>query len=583
MPARTESRGGRRCAGRGRAPAPRRRPRSRRSSGLGARWSASRLPRSRAGGRARRRRRRPLRERRLGPGARPDAGASCCERLGDAIGGAPDGAEIRGPARAPSKALAGPASQGCAEAFRFCCYLQGFCVTLRRLSGGPDWYPYVNFICVPRPRRGPLASGSAAGFCSWRPEGTDWLKRRPSARCAGNTEEEGRRLVRRQGHHRPRGPRGGPQAARDVHRLDRPARPAPPRLRGASTTRSTRRSPATATRSRSSCIPTTAAPSPTTAAASRSTMHEKEKRPAAEVVLTTLHAGGKFGDGGGYKVSGGLHGVGVSVVNALSERAAPGDQPRRLRLGRRTTSAASRSAELKRGAKTKETGTKITFLPDLEIFEEIEFDFQTLAERLRETAFLTRGLKIELVDERGADQPGHVPVRGRHRGLRPPPEREQGRAAPQGHLLRRRSGRRPGRGGDAVEHLLPGVDLLLRQQHQHPRGRHPPLRLPLRADPDPERLRARQGPAEGEGRQPRRRGRPRGADRGDLGEAARPAVRGPDQDQARQPADRGLVEETVNRKLGEFLEENPGEAKRIIIKAVEASRARDGGQARPAT
>ena len=158
---------------------------------------------------------------------------------------------------------------------------------------------------------------------------------------------------------------------------------------------------------------------------------------------------------------------------------------------------------------------------------------------MRETAFLTRGLKIELVDERGQTNEVSVPVRGRHRGLRPPPEREQGRAAPQGRLLRGRRRRGPGRGGDAVEHLLPGVDLLLRQQHQHPRGRHPSLRLPLGADPDAERLRAQQGPAEGEGRQPRRRGRARGPDRGDLGEAARPAVRGPDQDQARQPADRG--------------------------------------------
>jgi DNA gyrase subunit B len=127
---------------------------------------------------------------------------------------------------------------------------------------------------------------------------------------------------------------------------------------------------------------------------------KKEKRPAAEVVLTTLHAGGKFGDGGGYKVSGGLHGVGVSVVNALSSRL-------HLEISR-GGSVWSQDYErgkpqnpLTAGAAASKTGTTLTFQPDPEIFEEVEFDFQTLADRLRETAFLTRGLKIELVDERG--------------------------------------------------------------------------------------------------------------------------------------------------------------------------------------
>ncbi len=88
-----------------------------------------------------------------------------------------------------------------------------------------------------------------------------------------------------------------------------------------------------------------------------------------------------------------------------------------------------------------------------------------------------------------------------------------------------------------MERLLPGVDLQLRQQHQHPRGRLAPFRLPRGADPDAQRLRPRQRPAQRERRQPRRRGRARGPDRGDLGQAARPPVRGPDQDQTRQPAD----------------------------------------------
>ncbi len=131
-------------------------------------------------------------------------------------------------------------------------------------------------------------------------------------------------------------------------------------------------------------------------------MHEKEGRPAVEVVLTVLHSGGKFGDGGGYKVSGGLHGVGVSVVNALSERLIVEIR----RDGHVWTQEYSRGApqgELRRGEKLAAgapTGTTVTFLPDADIFESLDFDFRTLEERLRETAFLTRGLHISIVDER---------------------------------------------------------------------------------------------------------------------------------------------------------------------------------------
>src|SRR5438128_2311045 len=127
-------------------------------------------------------------------------------------------------------------------------------------------------------------------------------------------------------------------------------------------------------------------------------LQEQEGRPALEVVLTVLHAGGKFGDGGGYKVSGGLHGVGVSVVNALSEQL---DVEVR-RDGYVWTQSYERGApgELKRGEATKETGTTITFLPDADIFETLEFEFPTLEERMRETAFLTRGLHLKLIDER---------------------------------------------------------------------------------------------------------------------------------------------------------------------------------------
>ena len=127
---------------------------------------------------------------------------------------------------------------------------------------------------------------------------------------------------------------------------------------------------------------------------------EKEGKPAAEVVLTVLHAGGKFGDGGGYKVSGGLHGVGISVVNALTEL---------LELtiwtdGFEWTQSYERGipqGELTKGEKTDRHGTSITFRPDLEIFETIDYERETLEQRFREMAFLTRGLKIDFVDERG--------------------------------------------------------------------------------------------------------------------------------------------------------------------------------------
>jgi len=128
---------------------------------------------------------------------------------------------------------------------------------------------------------------------------------------------------------------------------------------------------------------------------------DKYDKPAAEIVLTMLHAGGKFG-GAGYKVSGGLHGVGVSVVNALSEwleldiyregfhwherfeRGAP-------------VGALEKKEKLGKGAPT---GTTVSFMADPDIFEEVDYDFRVLAQRLRETAFLTTGLRIELNDER---------------------------------------------------------------------------------------------------------------------------------------------------------------------------------------
>jgi DNA gyrase subunit B len=130
---------------------------------------------------------------------------------------------------------------------------------------------------------------------------------------------------------------------------------------------------------------------------------EKEGRPALEVVLTVLHAGGKFGDGGGYKVSGGLHGVGLSVVNALSERL-DAEVRRDGFVFRQSFERGTPMADMVKGEPTSDTGTTITFLPDAEIFETLELSFKTIEERMRDTAFLTRGMKIAIVDERDEGQ-----------------------------------------------------------------------------------------------------------------------------------------------------------------------------------
>jgi DNA gyrase subunit B len=135
-------------------------------------------------------------------------------------------------------------------------------------------------------------------------------------------------------------------------------------------------------------------------------MHPVEKRPALEVVLTVLHAGGKFGDGG-YSVSGGLHGVGISVVNALStdlsvEVKRDGfNWQQGYKLGVPTSA-------VKKGSATEDSGTTVTFWPAKDIFETTDFSFETLATRFREMAFLNKGLILTLTDQRV----GHVDEKG---------------------------------------------------------------------------------------------------------------------------------------------------------------------------
>ncbi|MGI6362721.1 MAG: DNA topoisomerase (ATP-hydrolyzing) subunit B [Bacillota bacterium] len=130
-------------------------------------------------------------------------------------------------------------------------------------------------------------------------------------------------------------------------------------------------------------------------------IHPQTGIPALELVMTKLHAGGKFG-GSGYKISGGLHGVGVSVVNALSqwlEVEVYTDGKIHFQRFERGVKA----TELKVTGTTKKTGTKVTFFPDPDIFEEVEFDYNTLNQRIRELAFLNKGLELIFTDENSGE------------------------------------------------------------------------------------------------------------------------------------------------------------------------------------
>lgn len=131
-------------------------------------------------------------------------------------------------------------------------------------------------------------------------------------------------------------------------------------------------------------------------------LHPVEKRSTVEVVLTVLHAGGKFG-GGGYAVSGGLHGVGSSVVNALSHRLDV-EVSRQGHVYTQTYHDGVPDAPLAKGAKTDRTGTTISFWPNDDIFETVDYDYETLRTRFQQTAFLNKGLRIILTDERPLDE-----------------------------------------------------------------------------------------------------------------------------------------------------------------------------------
>ncbi|MEX1141885.1 MAG: DNA topoisomerase (ATP-hydrolyzing) subunit B [Thermoleophilaceae bacterium] len=309
-------------------------------------------------------------------------------------------------------------------------------------------------------------------------------------------------------------------------------------------------------------------------------MHEKEGRPAAEVVLTVLHAGGKFGDGGGYKVSGGLHGVGVSVVNALSERL----DLTVWRDGHEWTQSYERGAPmgpLERGEATDRRGTSITFLPDLEIFEAIDYERETLEQRFREMAFLTKGLRIDFADERGeglettfqydggiVDFVHFIHSQGTKEALHKKVIYLEGSDDDVGEVevaLQWSS--------SYQEALLSFANNInTHEGGSHLSGFRSALTRTLNAYARQKGLLAEKD-ANLTGEDVRE-----GLTAIISVKVADPQFEGQTKTKLGNPPVEGFVQAAVNRALAEFLEENPSEGKQIIAKAIQASRAREAAR-----
>jgi len=307
---------------------------------------------------------------------------------------------------------------------------------------------------------------------------------------------------------------------------------------------------------------------------------EKEGKPAVEVVLTVLHSGGKFGEGGGYKVSGGLHGVGVSVVNALSEQL----RVEICRDGHNWSQEYSRGApqgplekgeELPKGAGTSNS---VTFLPDADIFESLDFDFHTLEERLRETAFLTRGLKISIVDERGEGHSAEFQYEG---GI----EDFVAYLNENKDTVHRKVIFFAGEGDEGAAEIAMqwnssyqesihsfANNINTREGGSHMSGFRSALTRTLnRYAREKGLLKEKEDNLSGE----------------DVREGLTavisvklrdPQFEGQTKTKLGNPGMAGFVESIVNTGLGEFLEENPSEARAVIMKSVQAQRAREAAR-----
>jgi DNA gyrase subunit B len=305
-------------------------------------------------------------------------------------------------------------------------------------------------------------------------------------------------------------------------------------------------------------------------------MIEEQGLPALTVVLTKLHAGGKFG-GEGYKVSGGLHGVGVSVVNALSEWLIA-EVRRDGILYRQEFARGVPQGDMEEIGPADGTGTSISFLPDREIFEETDFSASTLAQRLRETAFLTRGLKIVLRDERPAGSTHEFHYEG---GIRDFVSYvNESKDIVHKHVVYFEGETEQGAAEVAMQWNTSYVESVFSFANNintteggtHLSGFKAALTGTLnKYARDKGLLKEKEDNLEGE----------------DVREGLAavisvklrdPQFEGQTKTKLGNPGVKGLVEQTVNQRLAEFMEENPAEARQIITKAVSASRARQAAK-----
>jgi DNA gyrase subunit B len=297
---------------------------------------------------------------------------------------------------------------------------------------------------------------------------------------------------------------------------------------------------------------------------------------ALTVVLTKLHAGGKFG-GEGYKVSGGLHGVGVSVVNALSETLVA-EVRRDGKLYRQTFARGVPEGDLEVVGKATDTGTTITFLPDSEVFEELEYSTQLLVQRLRETAFLTRGLMIVLTDERTGEDRFEFHYEGGIKDF--VGYVNQAKEPVHKHIVYFEGGTDKGAVEVAMQwnnSYVESVFSFANNINTHEGGSHlTGFKSALTATVnkyarDKGLLKEKEANLDGD----------------DVREGLAavisvklrdPQFEGQTKTKLGNPWVEGLVKQAVNSKLTEYLEENPADARSIVQKTISASRARQAAR-----